>query len=99
MRHTPNSTTTLAAAIRNRKATDTPVPISPPTSFMASNRSCSAAVVAAMSSDSPTTTVEWPSENHRPTDSGRWPSSISLRVTLSMAAMWSASKAWRSPNV
>ena len=42
----------------NRNATDTLVPISPPMSFMASNRSCSSAVVAAISSDSATTTVE-----------------------------------------
>ncbi len=45
------------------------------------------------------TTVEWPSEKKKPTPSGRWPSGISLRVVLSMAAMWSASKAWRMPRV
>ncbi len=32
-------------------------------------------------------------------DSGRLPSAISLRVVLSMAEMWSASKAWRMPRV
>ena len=31
--------------------------------------------------------------------SSRWPSVISLRVVLSIAAMWSASKAWRIPSV
>jgi len=35
----------------------------------------------------------------KPTDSGRFPSCMSLRTTLSMAAIWSASTAWRSPNV
>ena len=45
------------------------------------------------------TIVEWPSEKKKPTLSGRWPSAISLRVVLSIAAMWSASKAWRSPSV
>ena len=43
--------------------------------------------------------VEWPSENQKPTETGRWPSAISLRVVLSMAAMWSASKACRMPSV
>ena len=45
------------------------------------------------------TIVEWPSENQKPTLSGRRPSAISLRVVLSMAVMWSASKAWRRPSV
>ena len=45
------------------------------------------------------TTDEWPSEKKNPTLSGRLPSLISLRVVLSMAAMWSASKAWRIPSV
>ena len=43
--------------------------------------------------------VECPSEKKNPTPSGRWPSFMSLRVVLSIAAMWSASKAWRSPRV
>src|SRR5215210_6592860 len=50
-------------------------------------------------SASPNTTEEWPSEKKKPTPSGRWPSAISLRVVLSIAPMWSASKAWRSPSV
>ena len=33
------------------------------------------------------TTVEWPRENQRPTVRGRFPSLISLRVTLSMASV------------
>ena len=45
------------------------------------------------------TIVEWPSEKKNPTPSGRWPSAISLRVVLSIAPMWSASKACRSPSV
>ena len=48
---------------------------------------------------SPNTTDEWPSENQKPTLSGRLPSAISLRVVLSIAEMWSASKAWRMPSV
>ena len=35
----------------------------------------------------PMTIVEWPSEKNKPTATGRFPSCISLRVTLSMAEM------------
>ena len=54
------------------------------------------------------TIVEWPRENQKPTDSGlrarvaglaRALSASSLRVVLSTAAMWSASKACRRPKV
>ncbi len=45
------------------------------------------------------TIVEWPSEKKKPTPSERLPSWRSFRVVLSIAAMWSASKACRSPNV
>ena len=48
---------------------------------------------------SSSTTLEWPSEKKKPVPSGRFPSPTSLRVVLSMAAMWSASKACRMPNV
>ena len=43
--------------------------------------------------------VEWPSEKKKPTPSGRFSSCRNLRVVLSIAAMWSASNAWRRPNV
>ena len=46
-----------------------------------------------------TTIVAWPREKKNPTASGRRPSCISLRVMLSIAAMWSASKACRSPKL
>src|SRR3954451_8753820 len=45
------------------------------------------------------TTDEWPREKKKPTLIGRWPSGMSLRVVLSIAAMWSASKACRMPRV
>ena len=44
------------------------------------------------------TIVEWPSEKKKPTATGRLFSCISFRVTLSMAAMWSASTACRRPK-
>ncbi len=45
------------------------------------------------------TTLECPREKKKPTESGRLPSLTSLRVVLSIAAMWSASKACRMPRV
>ena len=57
------------------------------------------AAVAAIAMEPTMTMVECPSENIRPTDTGRFPSCISLRVTLSMAAIWSASTAWRRPKL
>ena len=58
-------------------------------------------VFAAMVSPTPMTQtmVEWPRANQNPTDTGRRPSFISFRVVLSIADMWSASKAWRIPRV
>ena len=53
----------------------------------------------ASSVTSPNTMLEWPSENQNPTETGRLPSAISLRVVLSIAAMWSASNACRMPSV
>jgi hypothetical protein len=37
--------------------------------------------------------VEWPRAKKKPTVSGRCPCPLSLLVVLSIAAMWSASKA------
>ena len=48
---------------------------------------------------SPKTTVECPSEKKNPMPSGRLPCWRKDRVVLSIAAMWSASKAWRNPKV
>ena len=62
-------------------------------------RARAALTPAASSTASTSTTVEWPSEKKKPTLSGRPPSAISLRVVLSIAAMWSASKACRRPSV
>ena len=51
------------------------------------------------STASTNTTLECPREKKNPTESGRWPSLTSLRVVLSIAAMWSASNACRMPSV
>ena len=93
----------LMAAIRNRNTPDTMVPMmlvvywSWEPEFLTC--SSSARMPKFSSSASTNTTLEWPSENQKPTDSGRWPSLTSFRVVLSMAAMWSASNACRMPRV
>ena len=89
--------------IRYRNEPETSVPIRPVVCCRVEDSSAtappSARTPAASSTASTSTTVEWPSEKKKPTLSGRWPSAISLRVVLSIAAMWSASNAWRSPSV
>ena len=95
--------TRLRIPITNRNVPETIGPISPVAVCSAEPSSST----APLSPRTPTTTstpsaktiVEWPSEKKKPTLSGRWPSAISLRVVLSIAAMWSASKAWRRPSV
>ena len=77
----------FAAAIASRKKAEMPVPTIPPILSNESNRSLIATEVNAMATESPTTMVEWPSEKKRPTPTGRLPSCMSLRVTLSIAAM------------
>ena len=99
----PTRITTLIAAIRNRNVPDTSVP----TMLVVycrcelEFRTCSfrARIPKFSSSASTNTTLEWPREKKKPTDSGRLPSLTSLRVVLSMAAMWSASNACRMPSV
>ena len=85
-------------AMANRNNAETAVPMTPPISRIVANCWLNAMAVAPMAIDARTTTVEWPSEKNSPTATGRWPCCISLRVTLSIAAMWSASIAWRSPR-
>ena len=93
----------FSSPIASRNVPETSGPISPVAPCSADPSSST----APLSPRTPTTTstpsartiVECPSENQKPTLSGRCPSPISLRVVLSIAAMWSASKAWRSPSV
>jgi hypothetical protein len=89
----------LARPIASRNRAETAVPMTPPMPWNSSSRPCIAAAVAAITIEASTTTVEWPSEKKKPAECGDFPSCISLRTTLSMAAMWSASNAWRSPNI
>jgi glucose-6-phosphate dehydrogenase assembly protein OpcA len=58
-----------------------------------------AGVPQATSRPSTNMIVSCPSARNKPTVSGRCSSLISLHVLLSMAAMWSASKACRNPSV
>ena len=82
----------------NRNNAEALVLMIPPTAFNDAKRPVIAEAAKATAIDSAATTAEWPSEKKNPTPTGRWPCCISLRVTLSIAAMWSASTAWRRPN-
>ena len=99
----PHRITTFSAAMTYRNVPDTPVPIQPVTScsweWPLRTWPLSALTPSANRNASMNTIVECPSEKQKPTLSGRLPSAISLRVVLSIAAMWSASKAWRRPSV
>ena len=88
-------------AMAKRKIAETLVPISPPTCFSPELSSAAARDEGRARRHrrrQQQTTVEWPSEKKSPTPTGFFFSCISLRVTLSMAEMWSASTACRSPN-
>ena len=95
--------TTLIAAIRNRKIPETRVPMMLVVycrcelEFLTCSSSARMPKFSSIASRN--TTLEWPREKKKPTDSGRLPSLTSLRVVLSMAAMWSASNACRMPSV
>ena len=101
----PTSTTRLSTPSTQRNTPDTDVPIRPVTECNSelplTTGPASALTPIDNSRASPKTIVEWPSENQKPTDSGfgSGRSASSLRVALSTAAMWSASKACRSPKV
>ena len=56
------------------------------------------ALATTASGDSTKHHLQWPSEKKTPTVVARRPDATSRRVTLSIAAMWSASTPWRQPN-
>ncbi|MDX6262810.1 MAG: hypothetical protein QOH84_4498 [Kribbellaceae bacterium] len=74
-----------------RKTPETAVPMIPVSccSLEESSATCPASARTPIPSrkHSPKTTLECPSENQNPTDTGRRPSAISFRVVLSIAAM------------
>ncbi len=71
----------------NRNNAEALVLIMPPTAFIESKRDVSSAAAKATATDMATTMVEWPSAKKKPTPTGRWPCCMSLRVTLSIAAI------------
>ena len=81
------------SAIASRNSPDTEVPMIPAMSLKELKLLSIFITVTAMMIVAVNSTIEWPSEKNSPTATGRLPSCISLRVTLSMAAMWSASTA------
>ncbi len=74
-------------AIASRKNADAPVPMRLPIALKFSKRPCSAKAVVAIAPTASAIDSEWPSEKNKPTETGRLPSCISLRTTLSMVAM------------
>ncbi len=99
----PARTTRLSAAIRYRNVAASEVPMTPPSVSYPEFGSTMAPKTAraAMASPAPAAMMmeECPRAKKNPVPSGRWPSAISLRVVLSIAEMWSASKACRAPSV
>jgi hypothetical protein len=94
--------------MRNRKDADTIVPKNPPKRsrleplFDTAEKTVLSATTMAI--PIATTTLEWPREKKNPNPNGRGlpvpcRSPSTLRVVLSMAEMWSASKACRKPSV
>ena len=77
----------LMTAITRRNSAEITVPTTPPTVRKACSWVSKAIAVAAIATEARITTVEWPSEKKNPTPTGRCPACMSLRVTLSMAAM------------
>ena len=103
LRQTARSITRLTSAMTSRNPEEMAVPTRPIKSFIASNCCPIAAVDIATTRVASTTTVEWPSEKYSPTSIGRCRSTggltcICARTTLSIAAIWSGSTAWRRPN-
>ena len=77
----------LTRAMANRNSAEALVLMMPPTAFIESKRDVSSDAANATPTDRRTTTAEWPSEKKKPTPTGRWPCCMSLRVTLSIAAI------------
>ena len=72
--------------ITSRNVAETVVPTRLPISWNVGMSLISPAEIA-MRTVRPTTIDECPSEKKRPTPTGRWPSCMSFRVVLSIAAM------------
>ncbi len=101
MRQIPMNAMRFSNPMMNRKPPEAKVPAVLSTAWTAEPSPASVAaarVPRAMSAVSTNTIPECPMANQNPTDLGRPPSAISLRVVLSIAAMWSASKACRRPK-
>src|SRR6478609_2038091 len=93
--------TMLVAASSSRYSPDTAAPTSPSTRTAGdpeSNRPRTADAPEATKTPTTMTTVEWPSENAKPTALEGRPSVTNLRVELSITEMWSKSKACITPR-
>jgi hypothetical protein len=104
----PARITRFSSPIRNRNDADTIVPKKPPRGsrgeplFGTAGKTVLSATM--MAAPIATTTLEWPKEKKNPKPNGRGlpvlcRSPSTLRVVLSTAETWSASKACRKPRV
>ena len=98
----PTADTRFISPMSSRKAPATSVPIRPRVCAALESPSCTTPATdrtpTASSRLATSTTDEWPRENQNPVLTADRPSPTSLRVVLSIEAMWSASKACRTPS-
>jgi hypothetical protein len=85
--------------ISHRNTPDTLAPMMPPTCWKSAMCDSTTLAATARPRQSASKMLECPSEKRNPTPSGRSPFCSMKRVVSSIAEMWSASKAWRSPKV
>ena len=78
-------TARLIPATKNKKTAEIDVPMTSPVCCKPGRCVLTAPAPIAIATLRATTMLEWPSEKYKPTATGRWPSCISFRVTLSIA--------------
>ena len=99
----PTAAPRFISPMSSRKTPATIVPISASVSAAVESPFCTTPatprIPSASSTLAPKTTEECPRENQNPVLTEEVPSPTSLRVVLSIEAMWSASKACRTPSM
>mmetsp|Transcript_60148 Transcript_60148/g.173509 ORF Transcript_60148/g.173509 Transcript_60148/m.173509 type:complete len:216 (-) Transcript_60148:85-732(-) len=97
-RHRSRAVSKFKQPTATRNVPDTMPLTMPPMRLRSCVRSCTKPLVVTMSAHMIATTVECPKAKKKPTVVGRRSPTVSRRVTLSMAAIWSASTACRRPR-
>mmetsp|Transcript_50798 Transcript_50798/g.148021 ORF Transcript_50798/g.148021 Transcript_50798/m.148021 type:complete len:204 (+) Transcript_50798:495-1106(+) len=96
--HNSREVNKFSVPTTRRKLPEIEAPNTPPTVVKSCRRDFMKSLATTTAAHMIVTTLECPSAKKRPTVAGRLPATVSLRVTLSMAAMWSASTACRKPK-